>query len=580
MAAKKDVKEWTLMFYFAGDNDLAPVIVSQLKEIKDAGYHKHIDVLVHFDANALGVPTRVYDVNRARKNAPKSPPFLIGDCGDSFVRDMLEDEVMPDKIKAVKDRPASTALKNALKTPDEIKADEALKNFIGYCRENHQAKRYMLFLVGHGMIVGNDAFLSDENPVSAITLTTLGEILKDFADDVRYDGDSFELLTLHSCSMSAIEVAYELKDTANYMMGSEGPSFVGTWPYRQLLKRIFNHLKTAEESEGAEKEGGARDGKSRIPRIDAPFLIGRLFYLTLFNSVDFLLAGYSQDLALCNLNSIGGLTAPMRKLVAMLKRGLKASRGDEGLGTTERGKRIKELVLLAHWEAQSYWEESYTDLFDFCHCLREGCNSKDELEDLRDACLNVMKSLQGIVFSRHFGSMSQYSHGLSVYFPWSRPRPVEGIASVKKKTQKPTDEKPKDQSKGIMERYKKYAFTTRLVGESWFSFLESYFDKTRRQSRTEENHMNGGRKQKKSATVSLPMVSVLSGARLATSLGNPEGKPTPLLGVGDGKPTPLLSSDDGKPTPVVGVGCGCPSIKNYSEDKESDAIPGKRRIRR
>ena len=131
MAAKKDVKEWTLMFYFAGDNDLAPVIVSQLKEIKDAGYHKNIDVLVHFDANALGVPTRVYDVNRARKNAPKSPPFQIGDGGDSFVRDMLEDEVVRDRIKAGKDRPASTALKNALKDPDAIEADEALKNFIG-----------------------------------------------------------------------------------------------------------------------------------------------------------------------------------------------------------------------------------------------------------------------------------------------------------------------------------------------------------------------------------------------------------------------------------------------------------------
>src|SRR6185503_19472734 len=107
MADKNDVKEWTLMFYFAGDNDLAPVIVSQLKEIKDAGYHECIDVLVHFDANAFGVPTRIYDVNRARKNDRSLRPIQVGDGGDSFVRDMREDEVAPDKIKAGKGRPAS-----------------------------------------------------------------------------------------------------------------------------------------------------------------------------------------------------------------------------------------------------------------------------------------------------------------------------------------------------------------------------------------------------------------------------------------------------------------------------------------
>ena len=32
-------KEWTLMFYFASDNPLAAGIVSQLKSIKQAGFH-------------------------------------------------------------------------------------------------------------------------------------------------------------------------------------------------------------------------------------------------------------------------------------------------------------------------------------------------------------------------------------------------------------------------------------------------------------------------------------------------------------------------------------------------------------
>ena len=61
-----ETKEWTLMFFFAGDNALSPVIVSQLKAIKDAGFQENIDVVVHFDPNEKGTPTRIYDVNRER----------------------------------------------------------------------------------------------------------------------------------------------------------------------------------------------------------------------------------------------------------------------------------------------------------------------------------------------------------------------------------------------------------------------------------------------------------------------------------------------------------------------------------
>jgi hypothetical protein len=46
------------MFFFAGDNALSPLIVSQLKAIKDAGFHKDVDILVHLDSNEAGVPSR------------------------------------------------------------------------------------------------------------------------------------------------------------------------------------------------------------------------------------------------------------------------------------------------------------------------------------------------------------------------------------------------------------------------------------------------------------------------------------------------------------------------------------------
>ena len=554
------MKEWTLMFYFASDNELAPVIISQLKGLKDAGFQEKTDVLVHFDPTELGVPTRVYDVNRKRKKNSGLQKTMIGDGPDPFVRNMAEDAIDPETIDAGAG-PGSAAIKRALINPDSTNAEDALRNFLGFCRENHRAKRYMLFLVGHGMVVGNDAFLPDDNPVSAITLRKLGAILNNFTTKVKEENGAFELLALHSCCLSAIEVAYELKGTANFMMASEGPSFVGSWPYRQLLKKIFSNLEKAKRKARREaRKKGADQGKAETkPSIDMPALVKALYFLTLFNATDFLLAGYSHDLALCSLDpdKFCSVTDSIKELVAMLKKGLQASSRKDGLAATERGKRIRELVLLAHWEAQSYWGENYTDLFDFCRCLSERCNQEDYLEELRAACFKVMRELKTIVIqSENFGSKAQYSHGLSIYFPWSRP--IETLPNGNKKAGTGVMERFQDEEKGVLERYSEYAFTKELRPNTWLDFLESYFDETKRLSRKAENgkSVRSNRKEFAAARASFPRSGPLSGVLS-------EGKPSPLLAIGDGKPSPL-----------VGIGCACPSIKNYPEEPE-DTKPEK-----
>ena len=62
-----DTKEFTLMFYFASDNPLAISVVSQLKAIKAAGFHKEANVIVQFDPFTEGTPTHIFDVNMINK---------------------------------------------------------------------------------------------------------------------------------------------------------------------------------------------------------------------------------------------------------------------------------------------------------------------------------------------------------------------------------------------------------------------------------------------------------------------------------------------------------------------------------
>ena len=86
-------REWTLMFYFASDNPLAPSIVSQLKAIKNAGFHPEANVVVHFDPNADNTPVHIFDVNHVNKIRAGGKHKIGFPLNAPFVRSLAEDKL-------------------------------------------------------------------------------------------------------------------------------------------------------------------------------------------------------------------------------------------------------------------------------------------------------------------------------------------------------------------------------------------------------------------------------------------------------------------------------------------------------
>ncbi|HEX8502332.1 MAG TPA: clostripain-related cysteine peptidase [Pyrinomonadaceae bacterium] len=516
-----DENDWTVMFFLAGDNSLSPSLIPQLKALREAGSQRKTKVIVRFDPSERGVRTGVFEMNREQR---RKRVTAIGDGRDSFVGNMLEDEVSLDELEKSKGKGAKGLAAEA-KKPDTTRADKALGDFLDYCVSNHPAKHYLLFLVGHGMVVGNDAFLPDDHPPTGVTLCRLGQILRDFAQGARDSGGSFDLVALHSCSMSAVEVAYQLRGSAQYMMASEGISFVGSLPYRQLTKKLLNTAEGAGERAASPEE--VRE------------LLGKLYFHCLHNSADFTVAGFSADLAMCDLGDdakFEGLTTALRRLTRALRKGLDDPRAND-------------LILLAHLKAQSYWQESYTDLYDFCRCLERGCGGEEGLGELKQACLDVITELdldradpfkRFVVFSEYIGPTYQYSHGLSVYFPWSKPLPSG--------------------TEDILKTYDSYLFTQALKtkdgeDDSWLAFLNEYFTKTRRAPRRGDRDLappapGEGVAEVEPAEPFLPAAIFVPAAVADTALDVPDGKPTPAMS----KSSP---ADSG------GGGCNCASIKNY-----------------
>ena len=123
--------------------------------------------------------------------------------------------------------------------------------------------------------------------------------------------------------------------------------------------------------------------------------------------------------------------------------------------------------MLAHWKSQSFFQEVYTDLYDFCKCLMEKCEKKETKAQraMLSACDDIRKALAAgsdgpIVQADFAGPDCQFSYGLSIYFPWARP--VE------------------DAQEHVIKNYRNYAFVTELAGASWLQFLNAYFEQTKR----------------------------------------------------------------------------------------------------
>ena len=444
-------KEWTLIFYLASDNPLAPGVISQLKSIKAAGFHKEVNVIVQFDPQSTATPTHIFDVNVIKK-AATDKEYNIGftEKDDPCVHNLLEDKLW----RHEKDRQGRCIRKCIAKKypvydpgyPPNGTVDEegkicepgpqkALDTFLKFCAESYPANHYVLFLMGHGVVVGNDIFMYDQHAVEhTLSLGGLRTVLTDFTTKIGNQGGSLELISFHSCSVSSLEVAYELKDLARYMLASQGTALVGNWPYRQMLMRIFKEVVE----------------RGREPALEPMF--EEIFSYCVNNSTDFLLAGYPFDLCLCDLKELDETKTVLEKWAKALMTGLNC-------------KFFADTILLAHLESQSFHQEMYTDILDFCRCLY--LRTSEPLTDprmeqirtgIQGATADVFNVIRNsIVRSSFAGPEYQYTRGLSLYFPWSRP------------------------FDDFLETYAVYKLNE--PGQervTWLHFLKDYFHKTQR----------------------------------------------------------------------------------------------------
>jgi hypothetical protein len=292
----------------------------------------------------------------------------------------------------------------------------------------------MVVLAGHGAGTERDYFLKDDTSSGYLTFNEFKLVFQTLqSEDLA--GQPLDILGLDSCLMSMAEVCYELRTLVNTVVGCESYAPAAGWPYRSILER----LKSIVEMDEAYQD---------VPKSFAKGIVED--YVSSY--ADYAEGGLSVTQSALDVTEVDGLTEVIRNFAKTVGSELTEEHKQEYARPENAPKMfpLRDALILAHWEAQSYNGEWYVDVADFCDCLRKRFPDGD----VAGACNKVIDFIteKFVLRSCFSGPVYQYSNGVSIYFPWSTVAPF-------------------------------YSNIDFAAGAGWADFLAVYTDLTRREPR-------------------------------------------------------------------------------------------------
>lgn len=388
--AREVKKSWTFMVYMAGDNNLDPDGVRDLKEMKKVGSTNDVNVIVQFD-RATGHMSKRYYLRKGGK-------------------------VTADAVATL----------GKVNTGDP----KNLMDFIKWGVKSYPADRYALVLWNHGQGWDDTDIYADERhrrlrrlaggrirhalfhtPVRRTLKRAIGDsearaILlddnaKDFLDNIEMKKvltstqkllkRKLDILGMDACLMSMAEVGYQIHESAAFTVGSEETEPLEGWPYDTILSELVKNPAMS-----------AQDLSSMI--------------------VNKYIASYSRDAvtqSACDLAKADGLAAAVADLANALKAGLSDAA-------------TRQNILAVRTQSQTYEVADNIDLVDFCSLLAQATSGSE----IAKRCQDVIQAVQSayVVTNGSKGAAVKNSHGVAIYFPTGEVSPLYAGLDFSKKT--------------------------------------------------------------------------------------------------------------------------------------------------
>ncbi len=397
MATEKD---WTIMIYMAGDNNLSADMAYALGDIREVMQKRgdKLNLMVYYDGAAIDAPTLYCDFTDF-----ENPVY----CPTNSVEKKF--------IHKKRRRRESDFDENS-------GAVYTLMNFVNWCvndtnvsiykkgetltqvHSGKRAKKYALIFSGHASAFQNMSLMVDASSDYYMTIPKLRFALENIAKkeapffhNVPLLQQQIDLLGFDSCVMGMAELAYEFSRAAKTLVASEGNLPSAGWSYGNILSKLIS----PEPSEAVTDE-----------KIVAQGFVEEFIK----KQTDFLIGGISVDISALDLSK-EKISSVIKNLDALGKSFIDVLHRENG----ETAQNLRHALLLAHLECQSYMFEQNVDLKDFCEILLEKIgNFSDRPGEVIRVCKNLIQAIDDCVLICGFsGGTYQFSNGLAVFFPWT-----------------------------------------------------------------------------------------------------------------------------------------------------------------
>jgi hypothetical protein len=202
---------WTFMVYLCGDNDLEGNGIDDFLEMAAVGSTDDVNIIVQFDRSPS------YDAR-------------YGDWTDTK-RFHVTTGMTPTEENAL--------VLGEVEDPGEADMGDpaTLINFVDWTKINYPAEKYALVLWDHGdgwRTIKSDlkfkAVCGDESSENYLTMAELRSALEAVG--------GAHLIGFDACLMGMVEVAYEIKNHGQVMVGSEYRVPATGWPYNTILSDL------------------------------------------------------------------------------------------------------------------------------------------------------------------------------------------------------------------------------------------------------------------------------------------------------------------------------------------------------
>jgi len=358
-----------MLVYMAGDNNLESYGQSDLEEMQKVGSDKNVNVIVQFDTEEN--KTTRYRVLRGQLETLQEMPGV--DCGDP--------EVLTNFLKwGMTNYPADHYLVNVWNhgggwenLPEGFNYDSIRAATPEKGAKLKRVKRSVFRTTAK-----NISALPDDARAIAVDCGSQDyldnqELRKAFQNALP-GGGKFDIFACDACLMNNFEIAYEMRNTANLMVGSEETEPGAGWPYDAILGELI--AKPTVSPEELAKLIVVEYGK---------------FYRK---------KGENATQSALDLNNIDPVVKSIDSMSSILLNNLD---------------NMKDGIALARDYSQKFSYPEYIDLADFVDLLSKKVSGS---ADLKSATHNLLSAnSRFIIENAVVGSAVEQAKGASIFFP-------------------------------------------------------------------------------------------------------------------------------------------------------------------